>query len=291
MALPQTGTFEESRFFGEARRDVIKQLALEVPWLPWQAVKAFVDYWTEGAAADDAWAEVQRDERYDEWFPGNRRPDGTIRLPEAAYYGTMQGYKNVLRSVGVRVRPFINDLPTLIQGDVTVSEFASRVSQVTSRVLHQLPAIQKEYADLWNVDMDRESIIASLIKPGLGAEMLERRIGMAEIAGEATEQDFDITKQMAQQMFEAGVGRGDARNTFAQAAEFLPVLSVLARRHADPDDDFDLEEFVSSTVYNDPEQRARMRRLMNQERVSFVTGGSFSIGRDQGGALTGLEAR
>jgi len=95
-------------------------------------------------------------------------------------------------------------------------------------------------------------------------------------------------------LFEAGVDdRSQAQQLFASAEAALPVLNVLAARHADPDDDFDLKEFVSAQVLRDPEQRQRMRRLIAQERSSFVTGGGSNgpIAQTQTGQKVGLTVR
>lgn len=289
-------SWEESEYYesGMKRRDIVTDLMTELSWLPRGAVRAFLDYWMAGADADDAWHQVQADERYDDWFPENRRRDGTIRMPEYEYYANMQGYVNALQSVGVnRVRPFLDDLPKLIKGEVTVTEFQNRLSEVTRRVLNVLPAIQREFASISNLDgWSREDILAAMIKPSLGAEMLDKQITLAEIGGEAITAGWTITDRMQRQLYQAGVDRDVAHDLFGDASELVPVLSALARRHDDPDDEFDLKDFVSSAVYNDPEQRRRLFRLMNQERTSFVTGDTFSFERtDEQGALRGLQER
>jgi hypothetical protein len=75
------------------------------------------------------------------------------------------------------------------------------------------------------------------------------------------------------------------------AANLVPALNVLTRRHADPDDTFDLEEFVAADLFEDPTQRRRMRRLVNQERASFTGGRPGTLSTLQTGGVTGLRAR
>jgi hypothetical protein len=65
---------------------------------------------------------------------------------------------------------------------------------------------------------------------------------------------------------------------------------VLANRHFDPDDDFDIFEFTAASLFNDPVQRRRMARLIAQEQAQFGSTGGFARDRGTGG-LAGLEVR
>ena len=109
---------------------------------------------------------------------------------------------------------------------------------------------------------------------------------MAEIGGEAATRGFNIGKGMSEELFRAGLGRNEAAGFFGQAATQLPGLDVLARRHEDPDDDFDLEELTKAMIYDDPEERRRMRRLVAQERSTFTDVGNLARGRT--GGVAGL---
>jgi len=99
---------------------------------------------------------------------------------------------------------------------------------------------------------------------------------------------------MADMLFEAGVDdKSQARQLFASAEAAIPVLNVLASRHADPDDTFDLNEFVESEVMADPTQKRRVRRLLAQERSTFSMGGGGAepFAPDRSGRKAGLETR
>ena len=73
----------------------------------------------------------------------------------------------------------------------------------------------------------------------------------------------------------------------------LPALQVLAARHADPDDTFDLGEFTQAQIMNDPMQRQRIRRLVAQEQSDFSQGAgqASAFELDQTGQKLGLKAR
>jgi hypothetical protein len=148
------------------------------------------------------------------------------------------------------------------------------------------------YAQNNGLQLSFEAILAAALDPDdIGTKILNRQIGMAEIGGEGIEAGFAPDVGLVEQLYERGVTREEAQQEFATAANYVPVLNVLARRHADPDDDFDLEEFVAADVFNDPTQRRRMRRLMQQERASFTGGrGTFAQDRETGGVV-GLTER
>jgi hypothetical protein len=94
---------------------------------------------------------------------------------------------------------------------------------------------------------------------------------------------------LTNELYERDIDLGRVRQLFQQADAMMPALSVLAARHADPDDNFDLNEFTAGTLYNDPEQARRIRTLIAQERSSFTGGKQIEYSGNKGGGLTGLD--
>jgi len=126
--------------------------------------------------------------------------------------------------------------------------------------------------------------------PALGELILGQQIAFAEIGGEAAESGFDMSTDRVERLAEvAGMSRERANELFQDAETMVPLLSTLVRRHNDPDDTFDLDEFISADIFADPDQMYRMRRIMSQERSMFR--GGLSVAQGEGGALTGLIAQ
>lgn len=261
------------------------------PWLPPYLVQVYEAQWAESGDSELAWAEVRAHPRYEEFFPGNRREDGTLRYSEAGYTSAMEGYRQVIESVGLNPDLFAGRYRELIEGDVSPDEFAAeRVMPLYERVLEASPGIIQWYAEQNGLEMTFESILAARFDPqGVGARILNREIGLAEIGGEAYEAGFDIDLDLVESMYQRGATRVQAQQTFGKAKQFVPVLNVLASRHADPDDEFDLDEFVATDLFNDPIQRRRMSRLLAQERATFTGGGAGTFARNrQTGNVAGL---
>jgi hypothetical protein len=265
-----------------------EQMKALYPWLPWSVARIFANAWAETGDSDLAWATTQASPEFETAFPGIKRRDGSLRMTAEEYAVTIEGYTNVLESVGLNPRLFRSRFAELIEGDVSPDEFAvERVDPIYERIIETSPGIMQWYSQQNGLELSFEAILAAALDPDdIGTKILNRQIGMAEIGGEGIEAGFAPDVGLVEQLYERGVTRQEAQQEFATAANYVPVLNVLARRHADPDDDFDLEEFVAADVFNDPSQRRRMRRLMQQERASFTGGrGMFATDRETGGVV------
>jgi hypothetical protein len=248
--------------------------------------------WIRTGDVELARAAVREDPRYDSFFPGNRRDDGSFRLNEPQYQSTVEGYQDVLNSIGINPDLFQSRYGDLVSGDVSVDEFAQeRIYPVYDRVLAASPVVLEEYNRINGVSLTEEGLVAAMLDPDLQERILNKKITMAEIGGEAVERGFELARDTAQMLFEQGVDQRRAEATFGVAANVLPTLNVLAGRHADPDDDFDLGEFLQADIFDDPQQRARMRRLVAQERSMFANaaGAGIPYRSDQSGRLLGLK--
>lgn len=251
-----------------------------------------------GQAAIDA---VRADDRYETYFAGNKREDGTVRYEEAEYLSHMESYEDSMVAVGLD-REFVrahfrDDFVTLIEGNVDGFEFwRDRVKPVWDRVINASDAIRAEYANSFGIDLSDEAIFASIMSEDVYQGVIDQTIAMSEIRGAYSER-FDDIVGIENDYFNELYKRGDidldaARALYANADTMLPALNALAQRHADPDDDFDIYEFTNAQLVTDPKQVTRMRRLMAQERASFQKAGSqIDYARNRAGGASGLEER
>lgn len=248
-------------------------------------------------AAKAATKAVRESDGYRQVYPAMFDDEGNMRFvsdPEATYERTLESYRNSLRSYNVNPEIFeqTGQLHDLIAGSVSGGEFTQRTEAVYENVIESAPAIRQWYAENFAKDMTDEAIFASLIDGPQGPvslAILSDNITMAQIGGEAEMRGLGIDRSFADMLEDTGMTRAGAQEFFGQAASLLPTLSVLAQRHADPDDEFDLDEFTQATVFDDPEQRRRMRRLVAQERSTFSGGAQVDYARSQLGGLTGLQ--
>jgi hypothetical protein len=273
------------------------------PWLVGTPLgELYNDVWDatgDPVAAIDA---VRADPTYSDFFAGNLREDGTVRYSEAEYLVHMESYEDSLVAIGLS-RDFIRanfteQFTKLIEGNVDGTEFwMQRVKPTYDRILQASDEIRAEYAATMGVDLTDEAIISSLIGgDDVFQGLLDQTIAMSEIRGTYSERFEDINGIEAD-FFEELYKRGDvdvdaARALFTNADTMMPVMSALAARHADADDDFDIYEFTNASVWGDPMQASRMRRLMSQERADFQGASSqVDIVRGRNTGAIGLEVR
>ena len=269
------------------------EIALLFPWLPAPLVAIYVEEYINSGDPDLAWAKVRASSEYDTFLPGMRREDGTFRLEgEQAYFALMDAYADVFRSYNLNPGFFENKFVSLLVGDVSPEELdIDRIGPVYERVLESSAAIMEDYARRYDLELTPEAIIAAIIDPELGDRIINRQITISEIAGEGAESGFGVSDALVESLYRAGVDRREADRLFSQAENVIPVLSTMAKRHADPDDTFDLKEFVSADIFSDPKQRRRMRRLVAQERSLFANvGAQTSFARQNRGGISGLRS-
>jgi hypothetical protein len=193
---------------------------------------------------------------------------------------------------------FTDHFTDLIRGNVDGNEFWTlRVKPTYDRILQATDAIRAEYAASMGVDLSDEAIIGSLIGgDDVFQGLLDQTIAMSEIRGSYSERFTDINEVEAD-FFDELYKRGDidldaARALFMNADTMMPIMSALASRHADADDDFDIYEFTNASIWGDPQQASRMRRLMSQERADFQGASSqVDIVRGRTTGAIGLERR
>ena len=270
--------------------DTVDTLRYLFPSWPDELLRIYAEQWIETGDSTLALARTRAADSYEQYFPGIRREDGSLRMNEGEYLSALDLFNAEIESLGINSDLFRDTFTQLVEGDVSPREMLSRIESAFVTVVDRAPEIIQAYAEQSGLtDLSQEAIIASFLDPNVGEQILNRRISMAEISGQAAIRDFDLDLDLVERLYEVGISTADATSSFSAAADALPVLNVLARRHNDPDDDFDIEEFVGAQLLDDPFQRRRMRQLLAQERSLFTDVGS--VARDRGGAVRGLVMR
>ena len=247
-------------------------------------------------AANLATEVVRNSPSYDSYFPGLRREDGSLRYaynPEATYYNNIESYKNAVESVGINPDVFNAEYINLIEGDTSPDEFMQRVNVTYDRL--EMGGLNSDirgwYADNFGIEMTNEGILASIMSPTIGQAVLDKRLTMAEIGGEAASRNFEISKAFVDLLEGEGMNRNEADKLFGSAERMVPVLSALAARHGDVDDDFDIKEYAGAAFLQDADQQRRMERLMAQEASVFTGGAQIDYLKARSGGVAGLEVR
>ena len=177
-----------------------------------------------------------------------------------------------------------------MEGSVSPSELAGRLGGAYEQIITNIPQVREYYANTFGLDLTDQAIFASFLDPDISDAILNRRLSVAQVGGEALARGFDIGDAFAGRLAAAGVDQGAARQFFADAEGRLPTLDELARRFADPDPTFDLDELAEASIFGGADQGRRIRQLLAREQSLFSSQTGTVSTSDQF-TLTGLTAR
>lgn len=273
--------------------DPFELATLLFPFMPRELLDVWVDAWVETGDASLATATMRADSLYDEFFPGIRRDDGTLRMTEAEYLATIEGYTIELLGFGLNPEFFEDQFVSAIENGLSVSEVGSRLAGAFDAIVEALPEIRDYYVNTLGIDASDEAIFASFINPEIDTAVIERNVSVAQIGGAAAVAGFDLGITDAERLAGIGLGLGGALQFFGQASGQVPVLENLASRFGtsarDGSADFSLNNFMDAALFGNAFQQRRIDRLLRQEAAGFR--GSSGFSRDQLGGVSGLAVR
>lgn len=254
--------------------------------LPDELRQVFIDAYLRDGDPTLALQAVRNDSRYDTFFPGNKREDGTLRYTEAEYLSVKDEYRQILGEVGVNANVYESQFKNLFEGDKSPDEFRAQVNALYDRVINAPAEVMQQFGAAFGIaNPSASQAIGLLLNPqGVGQQVLNREINIAEVTGQAVRFGFGANRGRGEQLVNAGVTNSQAEQFYSTARTTVPVFGGIAgRANSGP---FGLFELESAALLSDPMQRQRFERLQRRERSLFSRSGTAQ--QDQSGALTGL---
>ena len=260
------------------------------PNMPPDILQLFAEEWSKTGDPNVAISNVRRTTAYDTAFPGNKRPDGTVKFDEVTYQGLKESYIGTLAEFGVPRNTSVDLLDDrftgLVEGEVSAREFAQRVGAVFQGVQENIPEVTEFYRENFGLELTPEAIFVGALDPTVGEEIVSGRITTAQIGGEAARAGFEITGEFAQRLQRAGISQAQARQLFTTAQTELPRLQELqARGGVEQPEEFTLEQFTQAAVFQSPEELEQIRLLEAEEASRFAPVGGLAR---RGRRVTGL---
>jgi hypothetical protein len=233
---------------------------------------------------------MRQDPVYDTYYPGNKTAEGRARYTEAEYEAIVDAFENTLIEYNLPPDMFSRtEFGDMIAGLVSPSEFNRRVAGVVEGVTQRGEDVRQFYATNYGVPLTDDDIIKSVLQPGMGDQIIQERIQIAQIGGAAAGSGFDIELDVANSLQDIGVSYDQALQLFQTAESQIPVLQRLVQRHDDPNNPFDLNEFLDAAARGDAETISRIQNLTRAETAGFTETG---FGQDrQTGVVGGLVDR
>ena len=245
--------------------------------------------WGISASDDLALQAIRQTTEYQVLFAGNYDEEtGMARMTESEYMSSKAAFDATLVGMDLNPTYFADDFVTALNNEVSPREFIGRMEAAYERVIQSSDAIKQYYSENFGIELSDAAILASAINPTIGQEILDRKISIAEIGGEAAARGFDVSIGFGEQLAQAGIDKRAAGDFFGKASSLIPAMSTLAARHGDPDDPFNLEDVSAAFLFDDPKTRRRIRQLQAQESASFTGGATIDYKRTQTGGIAGL---
>ena len=260
------------------------------PNLPPSILDLFAAEWAKTGDPNVAISNVRKTDAYTAEFPGNKRPDGTVKFDEVTYTGLKESYIGTLAEYGIPRNTSENLLQTrltgLVEGEVSAREFAQRIDTAYKGIQENIPQVQEFYATEFGLELTPEAIFMGALDQTIGEEIVSGNITTAQIGGEASRAGFDISGEFARRLQRAGVSQAQARQIFASAEAQLPTIqSLQAERGIESEEQFTLEDYTEAAVFQSPEEIEQIRLLEEEQASTFSpTTGAARTGR----RVTGL---
>jgi hypothetical protein len=228
--------------------------------------------------------ELPKTEAYKIRFPGMQTlKDANRAINEATYIANERGYLQTLRAYGLDTATLGNRaaLGTYISNEVSPREFEERVNLAATRV-DENPEVLNAFKSYYP-EADKGSVIAYLLNPKAGIDLVKKQVRVAEIGAAATAAGFE-EDTMGINYSETLVPRTGEKtyNTIRTEFQRAKQLSDAQRRLAQIEgQDYSELEAISGVVGGEAESLLASQKRAQREVSRFsarggVTGSSLA---------------
>jgi hypothetical protein len=178
---------------------------------------------------------IRNTQQYQKRFAANakRVAKGLPELDVASYIGLENQYRDLMRANGMPPDFYdtLTDFEKLIEGDVSVVELQSRITQGYRKVSESDPEVKRQMRELYNVD--EAGLAAYFLDPTRAAPLLERQAKAAQVSARAREQaGFQLTALSAEDLIARGYTPDEAQQAFTQAGQLAGLYTEMGGEEA-----------------------------------------------------------
>ena len=217
---------------------------------------------------------LQATDEYKQRFKANevRIKNGLSVLQPAEYLNLEDGYRQVLRSYGLKA--FDNDeyVQQFIANDVSAAELSNRVVTAVQRVQNADPAVSKQLRDYYGIGS--ADLVAYVLDPQQQFQKIERQVAAAEIGVAATRQGLTAGVGVAEQLAAQGVSQAEAQKGYSTIADILPTAEKLSAIYGDTTGVTYGQSQAEQEVFNSLASAQRARQKLTSLEVAQFSGQS-----------------
>jgi hypothetical protein len=225
----------------------------------------------DGATEATITLALQETEEYKERFKANQeRIKKQLRvLTPAEYLRVEDGYRQVLRSYGLRQFDTDDYVSQFIANDISPAEFSNRVVTAVQRVQNADPAISRQLRDFYGIG--QSDLVAYALDPNQQFQKIERQVAAAEIGVAAARQGLQAGVSVAEQLAAQGVTQAEAQRGYATIADILPTAEKLSDIYGTTLDAYGQTE-AEQEVFNSLASAQRKRQRLTAREVAAFGG-------------------
>lgn len=221
---------------------------------------------------------IRNEPAYKERFKANdaRVKAGLPELSPAEYIGLEDQYKQVVRSNGLPTGFYdtADDITKLIAGDVSPSEFQSRITNGYNAVANADPEVRRQMQDLYGIS--EAGLAAYFLDPTRGEPLLQQQAQAAKIAARGLESGgIQLTKATAEELAARGITEAQAQQGFGNIGKLGELTTARAGEGSLTE-----SQLVGSQFGYDTQAELELQRRQRLRVGEFAGGGSFA--RTQG---------
>lgn len=228
---------------------------------------------------------IRNEPAYKERFKANdvRMKAGLPELSPGEYIGLEDQYKQVVRSNGLPQGFYdtTDDITKLISGDVSPSEFQSRITNGYNAVANADPEVRRQMQDLYGVSEGH--LAAYFLDPTRGEPLLQQQAQAAKIAARGLESGgIQLSKATAEDLAARGITEGQAQQGFGNIGQLGELTTQMAGETA-----LTQGQIVGQAFGYDTQAALELEKRRRRRVAEFQGGGQFA--RTQGesaGAIT-----
>lgn len=231
----------------------------------------------DGATESTITLALQESEEYKTRFKANqsRIAKGLAVLQPAEYLNVEDGYRQVLRSYGLKQFDTDEYVSQFIANDMSPTEFSNRVVTAVQRVQNADPAVVQQLRDFYGVG--QQDLVAYVLDPEQQFQKIERQVAASEIGVAAGRQGLRAGVSVAEQLAAQGITQAEAQRGYATIADILPTAEKLSDIYGTTLDAYGQTE-AEQEVFNSLASAQRKRQRLTAREVAAF-GGSSGTGR------------
>ena len=205
------------------------------PVLTQQAADFLKSEMQNNIGANQALVDMRNQQFYLTRFAGNtaRQKAGLNVLSEAAYVALENSYSETLNGYGLNnyfgtsFQSKTAGLANLIGGDVSATEFQSRVKLAEDQVINSDPNIVNQLKSFYNIDTT--DLMKYYLDPTQNLSALTMKTQAAQIGTAAVEQGLTTSASSAMNLAQMGVTQNQAQSGYAAIGQMLPTATKLSQ--------------------------------------------------------------